>query len=110
MVPASLNLSIYKGETWTEALRFKQNGSVLPLTGMTMKAQIRPAKNSETLIAEMDCTVTAALGLVELSLTAVETAAMNPGTYQWDLKATDSDDIVKYWVAGQVTVGGRVTV
>ena len=110
MVPASLNLSIYKGETWTKALRFKQNGSVLPLTGMTMKAQIRPAKNSETLTAEMDCTVTAALGLVELSLTAVETAAMNPGTYQWDLKATDSDDIVKYWVAGQVTVGGRVTV
>lgn len=109
-MPVRKDLTCYKGQTYSQDMFFKQDNKVYPLTGITAKAQIRPSENSTILTAELDCTVSAEEGKLNLALDAETTAALNPGTYAWDLKATDENDEIRYWVKGHFIVEGRVTV
>lgn len=111
MRPAQLNISLYKGGSWKKRLTFRVNGTPISLADQTFKAQIRPAYNSDVLSAEMSVTVDQMeTGVLYLDLTAEQTAGLS-GTLVWDLKSTDSEtNEVNYWVNGNVSISGRVTV
>lgn len=111
MKPAQLNISLYKGGSWKKKLTFRVNGTPISLADQTFKAQIRPAYNSDVLSAEMGVTVDQLeTGVLYLDLTALQTAALS-GTLVWDLKSTDGETgEVNYWVNGNVSISGRVTV
>ena len=108
--PVRQDLTCYKGQTYSQDLYFKKNKQVLPLTGITAKSQIRPSENSAILTAEFQVTVYDSAGMVTLFLSDEVTAAIAPGSYAYDLKFVDGNEIVKYWVKGQFIVTGRVTV
>ena len=111
MRPANLNISLYKGGTWKKKLTFRVNGTPISLEDQTFKAQIRPAFNSDVLSAEMGVTLDEnETGVLYLDLTAEQTAGLS-GTLVWDLKSTDDEtNEVNYWVNGNITISGRVTV
>lgn len=108
--PIKHDLTCYKGQSFSQNLYFKQGGKIYPLDGFTAKSQIRPSDNSETLIAEFVCTITAAEGKLNLTLDHETTAALKPGFYVWDLKMASGWDTVRYWIRGKFIVSGRVTV
>ena len=110
-MPIRHDLTLYKGQTYNQNIRFKAaDGQPIPLDGITAKAQVRPSLNSQKLTVEMNCTVYPSEGKVNLSLDPVVTAALEPDIYAWDLKMTDENDNVAYYVKGQFIVSGRVTV
>lgn len=52
MIPARLDFKIYKGSTLVKPIQWKQGDPLLPvdITGCTIQMQIRPTKNSSTVI------------------------------------------------------------
>ena len=110
MKPKEHDLICYKGETFKQPIIFKSNGEPLPLTGMTAKSQVRKRDNDANLVAEFTCTITANEGRVDISLSSATTGALEPDHYVWDLKLTDGNDEVAYYIRGKFIVDGRVTV
>ena len=111
MIPANMNINLYRGQTWKKKFTFKVNKQPIDLTPYTFKAQIRPTPNSETLSAEITCDQTdGAEGILYLSLTSAQTAALEPGFLVWDLRSVDGEETVDYWIRGNVGINGRVTV
>ena len=109
MIPVTQNLYCYKGQTYQQHFYFKDTKKApIDLSGLTAKAQIRPAENSETLTAELHAVVFGPEGKISLGLNDAETAALLPGVYMWDLKVS-GDDRVRYWLRGKFIVSGRVT-
>ena len=108
--PQNVDLSCYRGQTWKRNIYVTDSdGEIVDLTGMTVKAQIRKDFNSATLIQEITCTVTAAQGKVALSIAAGDTVNIQPGRYVFDVKFTDGNDEVQYYICGNFIVRGRVT-
>ena len=111
MIPANLNIDIYKGQTWRKKLTFLVDGVAIDITSYTFKAQIRPNTNSEKLSAEMSYDLSeGAEGIIYLNLTSEQTAALPSGLLVWDLQSVDENEETDYWVCGNITVYGRVTV
>jgi len=108
-MPVTKDLYCYKGQTYEQNFYFKQNGAPIDLTGITVKSQIRPGENSETLTADFDVAVAGSEGKVTLRLSDAVTATLWNSVYYWDMRAVDGDDTVKYWVRGKFIVEGRVT-
>jgi nitrogen fixation protein FixH len=111
IVPATVNLTIEQGNTWSASLTFTDGtGTAINLTGYTFTAQIRPSYSSSTVTATFTCTVTDAIhGVVTLSLTSDQTAALPaPFTGQWDLWMSSPATALRI-MAGNVTVVPRVT-
>lgn len=112
MQPVRYDLQIYKGQTWEQSFTFKTAGTTptpIDLTGATVRAQIRPSDNSQILTAEFTVSNEGTSGVVYLALTSEITATLPVGTQAWDLKVTDANDVVNYWVKGNVIITGRVT-
>lgn len=109
-MPKKLDLECYRGQSWSQNLYFTRNKSPINLSGITARAQIRPAENADALAAEMVCTVSAYEGKISLYLPASITADMLPKTYLYDLKCVDKSGSVTYYVYGKFVVKGRVTV
>ena len=109
--PQNADLRCYRGQTWRQIMYITDSDDEpIDLTGVTVTAQIRPEANSQTITAEMTCTVSAAEGKVTLSISASDTAAIAPNRYVYDVKFTDSNNEVQYYICGNFIVRGRVTV
>lgn len=117
MIPASYDLSIYQGDTYSITLRLRSSnsdgslGAYVDLTGATPKSEIRDATG--VLIAEFDATLldqTTTPGGVTLSLTHTVTAALTPAVdLLWDFQVTDSAGGVTTYLRGNVSITGEVT-
>ena len=112
--PANLDLRAYQGVAWRRTLTFTQSGDPVDLTGSTFAAQIRKgaaaATVEETFTAEtIDDDPELAANEVRLTLTAEQTAAMEPGGYAWDLDWTDAAGDTTTPIAGQIRVTAQVT-
>ena len=109
MQPVRFDLKIYKGQTWEQSFTFKTGGKTptpIDLTGTTVRAQ---SDNSQILTAEFTVSKEDASGIVWLALPSETTAGLPAGTQAWDLKVTDANNVVNYWVKGNVIITGRVT-
>ena len=112
--PAPVNITIQQGASWSVQAQFKDGtGAVIDLTAYTVTAQIRPSYSSPTVLATITCTKTnPAQGIITLSLTATQTAALAaPATAQWDLFLSDSatpPNVLRVF-AGNATIVARVT-
>jgi len=108
MERAEYDLYIYKGEDYLLTTGWKIDKEPIDFTGWTAAIQIRRGMNGG-LIAEMECDIEAVEGKIDLTLQNRFTAALNPGTYAWDLKLTDEGGTVWYPLTGKCYVYGRST-
>ena len=103
------DLGVSRGGTFSVSLRFKQAGSVMDLTGYSVKSQVRVCPDGGALAAEMSAAVTPAEGLVVLSIADEVTAGMESGLYAWDMRMTDPDGNTRYYIGGKFAVLPSVT-
>lgn len=109
-VPATQNLTITRGDTEIVVVNITSDGSTpIDITGRTYRSQIRRTKDSGTIAAPLNCTVTnAAQGQVQVVLSAGDSATLPTGTCFWDFEETNGS-VVTTILAGTVTVLADVT-
>ena len=103
------NLEAVKGETYSGEIDIYNGDGVTPvdLTGYTLTFYLW---NGNTLSSTKTCTLDAPNGIVRIPFSAVETAAMSPVAYHFELWADNGEGQVKlilwgwFWVKGECTV------
>jgi len=109
--PARHDLTVRRDRDYSEVFIFKDgDGVVINLTGYAVRAQIRPQKDSTTLIITFTTVLTEVEGKVVISLTDAQTLTLT--AYDkgwWDLVLTDPSGNRKTYIEGSVYIKGTVT-
>ena len=109
---AILNQEIDQGSTFSKQITvYETDGSTIQnLTGYTAASQIRKNYTSTaytTILATIQTPATN--GVIVMSLTAVQTAALKSGRYVYDLQITAADTTVTIVLEGIITIKPEVT-
>jgi nicotinamidase-related amidase len=108
-LPESVDLVIPRGKDYLYTLEVVENEDgtePLDLSGLTLEAHIRVAAD-EALAAEFTIDMTeAAVGVVHLTLTDTETAALVESRYRYDIFITDDDEMLS---RGKITMVEAIT-
>ena len=109
---AILNLQIDQGSTFSKQITvYQTDGTTLQnLTGYTVASQVRKnytSTNYTTINATKSTPHTS--GVIVMSLTAVQTAALKAGRYVYDLQIQHSDETVTRIIEGLITIRPEVT-
>ena len=110
---AVANLSIDQGATFTSDITVKDiNGNVFDLTGYTAVAKLAKGYSSTRTRTAMTTSfaVDRTTGILSISLTANQTAALDPERYVYDVEITQtSSGIVTRVLEGIITVRPEVS-
>ena len=109
---AILNQEIDQGSTFSKQITvYETDGSTIQnLTGYTAASQIHKNYTSTaytTILATIQTPATN--GVIVMSLTAVQTAALKSGRYVYDLQITAADTTVTRVLEGIITIKPEVT-
>jgi hypothetical protein len=110
MTPGSFPLEIYRGDSYRWQFKlWNDTGKTDPvdLTGVTAKAEIRDRPGGKK-VTPMACTIDAP-NIVNVALSAANSALLVGGKASWDLQLTYSGGDVSTVLAGPVTVTVDVT-
>lgn len=109
---AIANLTIDQGATFSSDVTVKDaNGNAFDLTGYTAEAKMAKGYNSTRTRTTMTSTINAdpTTGIVTLSLTATETAALDaPARYVYDLEITSGATVTRV-IEGIINIRPNVT-
>jgi hypothetical protein len=109
---AIANLTIDQGATFSSDVTVKDaNGNAFDLTGYTATAKMAKGYSSTRTRTTITCTINAdpTTGIVTLSLTATETAALDaPARYVYDLEITSGATVTRV-IEGIINVRPNVT-
>lgn len=91
-VPGELNIVTTRGDTCTLTVTITSDGTTpINITGRVYTSMVRRYWDDATVAATFTCTVTnGAGGVMVMTLSATQTAAMDDGTYYWDLQENAS--------------------
>ena len=108
---AILNLQIDQGSTFSKQITvYQTDGTTLQnLTGYTVASQVRKnytSTNNTTINATNNDPTN---GVIVMSLTDVQTAALKAGRYVYDLQITAADGTVSRTIEGIITIKPEVT-
>jgi hypothetical protein len=114
MTAGIYNATIDQGATWSVVVTYKDStGAAINLTGYTAAMQVRQQYSS----ADADLTLTSPsngivitplTGIVTITMTAAQTAALEEGYYVYDVELT-SGTYKDRLIQGQLTVAPEVT-
>ena len=110
-MPATvLNFDMEQGATFSQQLACKDaNGAAINLSGFMPTGAIRQSLDDALPVASFTCAVTdAANGLLTISLTAAQTAAIQPFIFMYDVEVTNGATIYKV-ARGNINVIGEIT-
>ena len=82
-------------------------GAIYTLTGATAAAKLRETKASST-STSFTCAVAESTGIITVSLTAVETAAITITSGFWDIELTEGTTVTRL-LEGEVEISQEVT-
>lgn len=112
-LPEALNLTIYQAATFEVELIYSTGNPAVPvdLTGYTADMKV---KNGGNLLVELSTsngriTLGTTDGTITLLLSATETAALAPGSGEYDLLLTSGSGVVVPLVAGSVYIRQSVS-
>jgi hypothetical protein len=111
---AQYDLTIEAGATFTKVFRWRNaEGDPIDLTGYTARMQIRETYASPTPLVSLTTgsgiTLEAADGVVNVEITADQTAALAARRGVYDLELEDASGFVTRLVEGKVTIRPEVT-
>ena len=114
-VVASQDLAIPQGATWSQVINWKTGSpaAAVNTTGYTARMQLRTSHSASS--ASLELTTTNgrislnSSGVITLSLTATQTAALAAGRYVYDLELVSSGGQVTRLLEGVVAVSSEVT-
>lgn len=105
------NIAIDQGSDFASTVTVEgSDGITYNLTGYTARGQIRKSYSSTTAVSFATAINSPEQGKIQLTLTAVQTAAMKAGRYLYDVEVvqTSSGKVTRV-VEGQVEVNPRIT-
>jgi hypothetical protein len=109
---AVANLSIDQGATFSSDVTIKGfDGNVFNLTGYTARAKLAKGYSSTRTRTNITCTIAndATSGVITLSLTDAQTAALDAERYVYDLEIVSGNGVVTRALEGIITVRPEVT-
>jgi hypothetical protein len=108
-VALKANIVIDQGTDFSTSINVtNDDGDIVDLTGYTAAAQMRKHYTSSN-SHNFTTSISAAQGIVTISMTANTTAAITAGRYVYDCELTSSSNAVTRLVEGIVTVTPQVT-
>jgi len=112
ILPMEYDLDIHQGETKTLTWTWQKNGSAMDISAYSAKLQIRSTPNG----AVLDTRTTSgggitcsSAGVVVVTWTAAQTAAMNFVRAVYDLYVSSAGGVTTYLLKGDVKVSPRVS-
>ena len=108
---AILNLQIDQGSTFSKQITvYETDGTTLQnLTGYTVASQVRKNYTSTNYTTINATNNDPTNGVIVMSLTAAQTAALKAGRYVYDLQITAADGTVSRTIEGIITIKPEVT-
>ena len=108
---AILNLQIDQGSTFSKQITvYQTDGTTLQnLTGYTVASQVRKNYTSTNYTTINATNNDPTNGVIVMSLTDVQTAALKAGRYVYDLQITAADGTVSRTIEGIITIKPEVT-
>lgn len=104
------NLFIDAGSAFNNIISLTaSNGLPLNLTGYTAKSQIRKSYTSTISHTFTASIYSAPLGKVKLELTEIQTEAITPGRWLYDVEITSSGGVKTRVIEGIITVTPQIT-
>ncbi len=106
-----LNQIIDQGSTWSKQITVYQTDgtTVQNLTGYTVSSQLRKNYTSTAYMPINATNNSPTNGIIVMSLTAVQTAALGSGRYVYDLQIAAADGTVTRVIEGVITFRPEVT-
>lgn len=115
-LPKPYNCKLEQGATWDETcyppwiIKTSDGTAIFDLTTWTARSHLRKSFNDVTPAATFTCTKTVLTGVVQLSMTATQTAAIPAGDYYYNIELyTAADATVRRVVEGVITVTADAT-
>ena len=109
MPAARHNITIEQGSDYTLQMTLESGGNPVNLAGSTVRGQIRPAYDSDTVTSFTVAVASPATGVAVASLTAAQTAALTAGNNVYDFELEDSGHLVRRLIYGKAVVTPEVT-
>jgi len=108
---AYTDLTIDQGTDFTSALNLQaDDGSTINCVGYVFTSQIRKSYYTNTITGNIIVTaMDAPNGVMQLNMSAANTANIFPGRYVYDVKMKDSFNVTTRIVEGIVTITPQVT-
>ena len=106
-----LNQIIDQGSTWSKQITvYETDGTTIQnLTGYTVASQLRKNYTSTAYTTINATNNSPTSGIIVMSLTATQTAALKSGRYVYDLQITAADGTVTRVIEGVITLRPEVT-
>ena len=106
-----LNQIIDQGSTWSKQITvYETDGTTIQnLTGYTVASQLRKNYTSTGYTTINATKNSPTSGIIVMSLTATQTAALKSGRYVYDLQITAADGTVTRVIEGVITLRPEVT-
>ena len=106
-----LNQVIDQGSTWSKQITvYQTDGTTIQnLTGYTVTSQLRKNYTSTAYTTINATNNSPTNGIIVMSLTAVQTAALKSGRYVYDLQIAAADGTVTRVIEGVITFRPEVT-
>ncbi len=115
MAAGTYNLVIEQGATFTATVTWRDAANALVnLTGYTARMQIRATVAAGTFAIELTnangrIVLGGALGTIDLTIAAADTALIGAGSYVYDLELVSGSAVVTRLIQGTATVVAEVT-
>lgn len=106
MAPLRVDLTTYRGDTWTQEFRFLKGGEPVDLTGATLESSCRSQLGESY---PMPVTVIGDPSEGVITLGIADWDEVPPGDHSYDIEATSGDGTVTTWVRGRMRVLRDVT-
>jgi hypothetical protein len=105
------NIEAYRGDSFERWVRIRRNGVEEALTSSTFMMHL---KSGNTIVYQLSSANGIAIeqlgtGVLVLTISAAQMAALNPGTYQYDMQQTYPDGKVRTRFRGTFTITDDVT-
>ena len=104
------NITVDQGTDFTASVDVTDaDGDALNLTGFTVQGQVRRSYYSSTAV-NLTCAVSnATTGIITFSLSAVQSDAMKPGRYVYDIEIKSGANVKTRVLEGQLEIMPGVT-
>jgi hypothetical protein len=111
MAAGTYNISIEQGSTWSLRLSIDSSpGTDKDMTGFTIASKIGKSYYDTAPISMAAAYVIQNQGIFTISLTAAQTAALDPAhEYVYDVEITDGAGVVTRMIQGRATVSPGIT-
>lgn len=112
---STYNILVDQGSTYTLAVTYKDSsGTAINLTGYTAAMQLRENYDSATAVLSLSSpssgiVITGASGLVTITMSAIQTAALSADTFLYDLEIASPASVKTRLIQGVVVVSAEVT-